>query len=563
MNYKTFRPLVLAASMAAAVAMAAPPANSGLPAPLQLAAAPVSSDPALDATPRFDLIMNNAPAAAVFAQLVSNTRYNMLVSPEVTGTVSLSLRDTTVMEALMSLRDLYGYDFKVQGNRITVFSNAVQTRLYRINYLPGRRQGASDIRVSSSSITQAGSSSATSMQNSNFLPGKDNSGSGSGGGGGGSGGIGARAEDSAHVRTTSDADFWREVQASLSALVGNANGRQVVLNPAAGVVVVKATPSEQRQVESYLKAVQVNIERQVMIEAKIVDVALSNDAQQGVNWAAFGSLGSGKISFGSAAPGAVLSGSGDLSDGSNTLTPGASFKPGISSGGIYGLAFQATNFAAMLNFLQTQGDVQVLSSPRIATLNNQKAVLKVGTDELYITGVSSSTSATATSATSSPTVTLQPFFSGIALDVTPQIDENGNVILHVHPSISVVSERQKNVDLGSLGQYKLPLATSAVNETDSIVRVRDGQIVAIGGLMTHNQKFDKSALPVLGDVPLLGNLFGQKAKIDRKRELVILMKPTVIRDDQWPETESDTRARSVNLPLLPLKNEPASSAIRP
>ncbi|MDZ7811899.1 MAG: pilus (MSHA type) biogenesis protein MshL [Ideonella sp.] len=553
MNTHTFRPFVLAASLAASMVMAAQPANTGLPPPLQLAAAPVASDPALEATPRFDITMNNAPAAAVFAQLVSNTRYNMLVSPEVTGTVSLSLRDTTVMEALMSLRDLYGYDYKVQGNRITVFSNAVQTRLYRINYLPGRRQGASDIRVSSSSITQAGAGAG----------GQGQGGNSAAGGGGNGGGVGSRAEDSSHVRTTSDADFWREVQASLTALVGSANGRQVVLNPAAGVVVVKATPSELRQVESYLSAVQVNIERQVMIEAKIVDVALSNDSQQGVNWAAFGSLGSGKISFGTAAPSAVLGNTGDLSDGTNTATPGSTLKPGTAGGGIYGLAFQATNFAAMLNFLETQGDVQVLSSPRIATLNNQKAVLKVGTDELYITGVSSNTSSTATSSTSSPTVTLQPFFSGIALDVTPQIDDQGNVILHVHPSISVVSERQKNVDLGSLGQYKLPLATSAVNETDSIVRVRDGQIVAIGGLMTHNQKFDKSALPFLGNVPLLGNLFGQKAKVDRKRELVILMKPTVIRNEQWPESESDSRARSVGMPSVPLMPQPSGSAIRP
>lgn len=560
MNTHTIRPFVLAASMAASVVMAAQPANTGLPAPLLLAAAPVASDPALEATPRFDITMNNAPAAAVFAQLVSNTRYNMLVSPDVTGNVSLSLRDTTVMEALMSLRDLYGYDYKVQGNRITVFSNAVQTRLYRINYLPGRRQGASDIRVSSSSITQAGSGGGGQAQGGNSAP------SSSGGSGGG---VGSRAEDSAHVRTTSDADFWREVQASLTAMVGSTGGRQVVLNPAAGVVVVKATPSELRQVESYLNAVQINIERQVMIEAKIVDVALANDSQQGVNWAAFGSLGSGKISFGTAAPGAVLGNTGDLNDGinmaspGNTASPGSTFKPSTAGGGIYGLAFQATNFAAMLNFLETQGDVQVLSSPRIATLNNQKAVLKVGTDELYITGVSSNTSSTATSSTSSPTVTLQPFFSGIALDVTPQIDDQGNVILHVHPSISVVSERQKNVDLGSLGQYKLPLATSAVNETDSIVRVRDGQIVAIGGLMTHNQKFDKSALPVLGNVPLLGNLFGQKATVDRKRELVILMKPTVIRNEQWPESDSDTRARSVGMPVVPLKTEQLGSAIRP
>lgn len=497
------------------------------------AAAPASADG--PDSPRFDLTVQNAPAAAVFAQLSLSSRYNLLVSPDVGGSISLALKDTTLMEALAALRDLYGYDFKVQGRRITVFSNTVQTRLFRINYLPGRRQGASDIRVSSSSMTQAGTGSG-------------NAGAGAAASGGGSGaGVGGRADDSAHVRTSSDADFWREVQSSLTALVGTGDDRKVVLNPSAGVIVIRATPAELRQVEDYLAAVRINVERQVMIEAKIVDVVLGHESQQGINWSSFGQfLGKGKLTLGVAAPGATLNNNGNLSDGSgNTVTPGQALATSALGAGLYGLAFQASSFAAMLNFLQTQGDVQVLSSPRIATLNNQKAVLKVGTDELYVTGVSSSTNSTATSSTTTPTVTLQPFFSGIALDVTPQIDAEGNVMLHVHPSISVVSEKQKNINLGSLGSYSLPLATSAVNETDTIVRVPDGQIVAIGGLMTQSQTLDRSGLPILGDAPVVGNLFSQKSVVQRKRELVILMKPTVIHDQAWPESPADSRARQV------------------
>ncbi|MDT7836884.1 pilus (MSHA type) biogenesis protein MshL [Aquabacterium sp. OR-4] len=489
--------------------------------PLQLAAAAPNAPRGL-AEPRFDLSVNNAPAAQVFLQLAQGTHYNMLVSPEVAGTLSITLKDTSVPEALDTLRELFGYDFRIAGNRIFVYSNAVQTRLYRVNYLPGRRQGESDLRVTSSAITQTSGPSSSSGNSSN-------------------GGMPQRPNDNAQVRTTSDANFWQEVQSSLVAMVGSQGGRSVVLNPAAGVVVVRATPAELRQVEGYLKVVQLAIERQVMLEAKIIEVVLSKDAQSGVNWAGFGKLpGSNtRFSVGTAAPGTTLSGNASVpltsADGTR-IAPGLDIAAGSLGRGFYGLAFQAANFAALLNFLETQGSVQVLSSPRIATLNNQKAVLKVGSDELYVTGITSSTTTAGNNAVSSPSVTLQPFFSGISLDVTPQIDEAGNVMLHVHPTISVVTEKSKNIDLGALGNYKLPLAASTVNETDSIVRVRDGQIVAIGGLMKQESHNERTGMPVLSDAPVVGNLFKQTSVVTSKRELVILLKPSVIRQDgPWPE----------------------------
>jgi len=172
--------------------------------------------------------------------------------------------------------------------------------------------------------------------------------------------------------------------------------------------------------------------------------------------------------------------------------------------GFYGVAFQSASFAALLTFLETQGDVRVLSSPRIATINNQKAVLKVGRDELFVTNITTNQTSSGNTTTSSPTVTLQPFFSGIALDVTPQIDDNGSVMLHVHPTVSVVTENAKPIDLGTLGRYTLPLASSAINETDSIVRVRDGEIVAIGGLMQQESSLDRSGVPGLSTAPVVG-----------------------------------------------------------
>ena len=171
----------------------------------------------------------------------------------------------------------------------------------------------------------------------------------------------------------------------------------------------------------------------------------------------------------------------------------------------------------------------------------------MGSDELFITNVTSTQTSTGNSTTSSPTLTLQPFFSGIALDVTPQIDENGTVMLHVHPTVSVVAEKEKTIDLGTLGSYKLPLASSTINETDSIVRVKDGQIVAIGGLMQQDSTSDRNGVPGLSDVPALGGLFRFKSQSSSKRELVILIKPTVITDNgQWPEAEVPANKLSSN-----------------
>jgi MSHA biogenesis protein MshL len=276
-----------------------------------------------------------------------------------------------------------------------------------------------------------------------------------------------------------------------------------------------------------------------MLEAKIIEVQLSKDAQAGINWGGFGRVLGDSLagSFGVVGAGVNLATSGALTSNDVSSTPASNISTSATGRGFYGFALQSPNFAALINFLQTQGDVSVLSSPRVATLNNQKAVLKVGSDEMFVTGVQTTTTTAGNSAVSSPTLTLTPFFSGIVLDVTPQIDESGSVILHVHPAISNVAEKTKAIDLGSLGNFRLPLAASTVNETDSIVRIGDGQIVAIGGLMIQTHANNRSGVPGLQDAPLVGGLFRQTSDLTAKRELVILIKPTVIQGDgaNWPD----------------------------
>jgi MSHA biogenesis protein MshL len=503
--------------------------------------------------PRFDLSVVNAPATQVFMALVSGTRYSMLLPPDVSGSLTVNLKDVTLLEALDTIRELYGYEYRIQGKRIFIEPNTIKTRVFQINYLSSRRRGSSDLRVTNNSMTGTNVAGATGNTATSVTGQSVPAGAGTS--------TATRADDTTRVNMSTDSDFWGDLTKALTTIVGHAEGRSVVINPSSGVVLVRALPNELRNVDKYLKATQLIAERQVMLEAKIIDVTLADGFQAGVNWSTFNGS-KNRASVGVVTPGTILRtqpGESIVSVPSrlananerDPVLPGAgSFLPGAAGmiaasalgRGFFGLAFQSTNFAALLNFLETQGSVSVLSSPRIATLNNQKAVLKVGTDELFVTNVSSSTTTTTTGTVSSPNLTLQPYFSGISLDVTPQIDEDGNIILHVHPAISTVTEKEKVINLGDLGTYILPLASSNINETDSIVRVQDGSIVAIGGLMRQEQSTGRAALP--GTTGFLANALGSRSAGLSKRELVILIKPTVIDNDQaWVQDIKDVQER--------------------
>jgi MSHA biogenesis protein MshL len=295
---------------------------------------------------------------------------------------------------------------------------------------------------------------------------------------------------------------------------------------------VRGMPDELRQVDKFLKAAQIAVERQVMLEAKVVEVELRDGFQSGVNWAAFNNDGTTSVAAGVLGSGVANTNS-LLQSGVNVLSGVVPIPSVAAGGGLFGLALATTQFGAVLGFLETQGDVQTLSSPRVATLNNQKAILKVGTDEFFVTNVSGGSTAAATNTTTAsttlPTLTLTPFFSGISLDVTPQVDDGVNVTLHVHPSVTTVTEKTKQIDLGSVGNYRLPLASSSVNETDTLVRIQDGSIVAIGGLMQMESSRNVSGMPGTTNMPFLSALFGNKAIAGRKKEVIVLIKPTIIR----------------------------------
>ncbi|HWN30464.1 MAG TPA: pilus (MSHA type) biogenesis protein MshL [Burkholderiales bacterium] len=494
---------------------------------------------------KFDLVVNNAPANQVFLAIVSGTGYSMLVHPDVKEAISVNLKEVSLFEALDAVRELYGYEYKVDGTRIFIQPLTLQTRVFQISYLNDQRKGTSDITVTSSgAITTTGAAATV-------------------------------AAESSKLTTTATSDFWAELAKSLAAIVGTAEGRSVVVSPQSGVIVVRAMPADLRHVAAYLKATQLSVERQVILEAKILEVQLNEGFQSGVNWSAFNRTPHTRGSVGQLTPntqlsttggtligGTTTSPSGGLSGGSlanvtiagtpiSTTAPGSSIAAGAAAGALFGLAFQSSNFAALISFLETQGNVHVLSSPRISTLNNQKAVLKVGQDELFVTNVVSSTTVSQglVASSTAPTITFQSFFSGVALDVTPRIDEGNNIILHVHPSVSNVQQVDKVISLSTTqgGPLTIPVPRSSIQETDSVIRAQDGQIVAIGGLITQSQVSDRSQIPGLGNIPLAGNLFGESNKVSQKRELVILLKATVVHSDKdWQDDILQARERMQN-----------------
>lgn len=483
----------------------------------------------IDVEPRFDIKVNRANVRQFFMGLVEGTPYNMVLHPSVAGKITLDLKNVTVNEVMKVVRDVYGYDFEQTKTGFQVFPNTMQNRIFKVNYLNVNRSGDSQMRVSSGQVTESVSSNAqgtsTSTQN----------------------------VSGSQIQTKSQSNFWAELKDSLTAIVGNKDGRNVVISPQSGIVVVRAMPHELREVEKYLNDTQKFVQRQVIIQAKILEVELSDHFQSGINWAALKTSKSGNNSVlaGQTGGGSIFSGSGfsGIAGNEGNLNPSAITQPDGTAtsafGGVFSLALSIGNdFSAFIELLKGQGNVQVLSSPQVSTVNNQKAVIKVGQDEFFITDVESNTNTSTATTTTQNNVELTPFFSGVALDVIPQIDDKGEIILHIHPTVSSVTEKVKNISVSSTTALSVPLAVSSIRESDTIIRAKSGQVVVLGGLMKNSVEKSTSGVPLLGDLPLIGGLFRHTQDVTKKSELVILLRPVVIdSDDTWTDQVRQIRSR--------------------
>ncbi|GAA3703609.1 pilus (MSHA type) biogenesis protein MshL [Oceanisphaera sediminis] len=480
-------------------------------------AAALSAEPRLR---RFNIAANDVETADFFNALASQHGISIAVHPDVRGTISLNLRQVTLADTLAAISRLYGYGIEQQGGVYQVYPNGVRTRTFSVNYLMLSRNGQSQTAISGSSLSN----------------GED---------GGNSAG-----NSSTRINTESSNDFWADLESALGRLIGSEDGRVVVTNPQAGLVSVRAAPDELALVEDFLSRAERQLKRQVILEARIIEVELNDGYEQGIDW---DNLSAGSTGGGSRANAPLVTTGNVLSYPINTvqLNPLADLLGG-------GVVFNITdgNFSSVIRLLQTQGEVNTLSNPRVTTSNNQKAVIKVGTDEYFVTNFTLETTTSNGVSEQSPDIELTPFFSGISLDVTPQIAEDNRILLHVHPTVSQVQDSTKIINFGDQS-VELPLASSSIRESDTVVEARSGEMIIIGGLMQETQSEQNSGVPLLSQIPVLGNLFKNRKLGTKKSELVIMLRPVVVNENTWQNELQ--RSRELLEKWYPPLSEPLAS----
>lgn len=482
---------------------------------------------------RFDFAVQQAmDAREFFSLLTAGTEFSVAVHPGVTGSISaLDLKNVSLAEAFEQVSVLYGFVIRKEGNIYQILPGGLQTKIFYVDYLNVSRSGDSNMQIVATGITQGQSALGTSGFNSalgataNALGAGQAGGLRGGGGAGGGGQIGSSNSGGASISTTTQSDYWLDLEQTILQIINSGqvrqsnsggllsqsanNQRSVIVSPQTGMVVVRAFPEELAQVEEFLSASQEALQRQVILEAKILEVELKESYQAGIDLTALGKVNtdneiSAEFRF--------------LGDQFDTIS-----SPMAAT-------YNSTDFNSVIQLLESQGNVQVISSPRISTLNNQKAVFKVGDEQFFLTGANTTSFGAGDQATTNSNNSLQPFFSGIALDVTPQISAQGDITLHIHPLLSQVKE-----DIKVIGGNEFPLANSTTRESDSIARARNGEVIVISGLMQTRSRGQEAGLPGARNFPVIGGAFEQVQRETVKTELVILLRALVDQETMMQE----------------------------
>lgn len=442
----------------------------------------------------YNVNVSNVSAALFYKNLGKETPYSVIVDPNVKGTITINLKDVTIIQLFNVLRDTYGFNYRQTQFGFEIMPPRLETKSYHINYLDVLRKATSSTQISSADNTAATTEGSNGSSSSSSSASSTDSSSGS-------------STSQSQVNTTSSSNFWSDLSASLKALIGTADGRTVIVNPGSGTVIIKGFPEDIRQATSFIDQIQSNMSRQVVLEVKLLEIQLNDAFSAGIDWNIFG-FNQTTHAF------------------PTNTTPAL---PALTT-----ITVKGNNFESVIHLLQDQGNVQTLANPRVLTINNQQAVIRIGNNQYYVTGVTTNVNNNGTTGSvTTATVNLTPFFSGVILDITPQISKNGQILLHLHPVISDVTAQKQSIDIGTGTPMLLPVADTNIREYDSIIRAQNEQVVLVGGLTQNSLNEDVQSTPLLGKVPFLGALFRATSQSSAKTELVILLKPTIIgRNDE-------------------------------
>ena len=542
----------------------------------------------------------NLPADMFFNLLVADTDYGVAISEDVDVQINLSLPNVTIEEAMDTVAEIYNLDIERRGNIYSVRPGGLRTRQFTIDYLNVQRTGTSSIQVTSSNSQSGGGG-----QNNQFgggiggggfgggdfsLNGLQNLGAGLGGIGGGlggglgggiggAGGLGGGA--GGQISTTTSTDFWSDLETAISNLIGvnsgegnnnsqlptaglfggiagagsrnqstvTEDGKSVLVQPLTGLVIVTAYPRELERVEQFIVAAQESLRREVIIQVQFLEVILNKGFQYALDFNTFGRQANDPVTGSGAFDGDDTGLLGSNNDQAAEFLSGNAGIEGISNA--MQISTNFSDFDAVFQLLQTRGTTQVISSPQLRVLNNQKAVFQDGDQEFFQTQADTTTVASANNTTTNANNNLQQFFSGISMDITPQISANGEITLHVHPIISAVDEQSKSI----AGQI-VPLARTSTREIDSVIKAENGKIVVLGGLAFERNVNDSAGIPGVSNVPVLGAALEQKQIQTVKSEFIILLKPIIANTegDKALLNESNARFREINRRVDPFAN---------
>jgi MSHA type pilus biogenesis protein MshL len=430
--------------------------------------------------------------------------------------VTLDVVDLPLERLMQALLEAHDLAWSEEEGLIRV--RVAQTRSYTVNYLRMTRSGKGSSAVTLSSSSSTGGSGG----------GSGGGGAGGGGGGGGAGGGGAggsgggsgNSGSSMNLNLDNPVEFWKELEEQLAKLVTAVGRESLAINKTAGLIQVTDRPSAHKRIEGFLAQMGIAVARQVDLEAKLYDVTLNNQSQFGVDWQKIAFISGGELT----GIGSPFGNPSQLDLARNALRP-SYLNPG---GGAavhrpsYTMIYESDSVKAVLNALQEQGEVNVISQPRLRTLNNQTAIMKVGTDQPFFTRQTQIVSGNgAFSESSGDNVSI--ITVGTVLAITPQIAADGWITLDITPAItSFVEEKQS-----PSGDSSAPVLD--IKQSSTIVRMRDGETIVMGGLIQNGSSKAQRKIPLLGDIPGLGKLFQGNFSATQKKELVVFLTPTIVR----------------------------------